>query len=160
MPASGKSTYVKQAWHIGPPQVVSTDNIIEEIAAEYGYTYDEIFSDVIKFAEKVFWDDIEAAIDEGFDIAVDRTNMSVKSRQKFFNALKQHRYEFHAVVFRTPEETEWRNRLAGRSGKTIPEHVLTSMHNNFEMPTIAEGFTSVVEVVAVNGTFDHVTENA
>jgi gluconate kinase len=52
-------------------------------------------------------------------------------------------YEHIAVVFRTPEPEELARRLASRPGKNIPDHVMRSMIDNFEMPTLDEGFTQV-----------------
>ena len=52
-------------------------------------------------------------------------------------------YEHIAVVFKTPEPEELARRLASRPGKNIPAHVMRSMIDNFEMPTLDEGFTQV-----------------
>jgi gluconate kinase len=52
-------------------------------------------------------------------------------------------YEHIAVVFKTPEPEELARRLASRPGKNIPDHVMRSMIDNFEMPDTEEGFTQV-----------------
>jgi tRNA uridine 5-carbamoylmethylation protein Kti12 len=46
-------------------------------------------------------------------------------------------------VFKTPEPEELARRLASRPGKNIPDHVMRSMIDNFEMPDTEEGFTQV-----------------
>lgn len=142
VPGSGKSTWIYNNFSISG-DVVSSDNIIEEIAEEWGYSYDEIFKDVIGFADRVFWDQIKNWSNERFDLIIDRTNMSVKSRRKYFDILLPKGYTFHAVVFPTPEEVEWKRRLASRPGKTIPQDILNSMQKSFVMPTTEEGFSSV-----------------
>jgi predicted kinase len=147
VPASGKSTWTEKEFQ-GDCHVVSTDKIIDEIAFETGRTYDQVFSQYMKVAEKMMWEEFDKYIEGGYSpIVVDRTNMSVKSRRKFFERLKNfhrnHRYEIEAVVFKTPEETEWNRRLNSRVGKTIPQHVLESMARSYEQPRLTEGFTKV-----------------
>jgi gluconate kinase len=56
------------------------------------------------------------------------------------------KYEHVAVVFPTPESDELARRLAGRAGKHIPQHVMDRMIGDFEMPTLAEGFTEITVV--------------
>jgi predicted kinase len=146
-PASGKSTWIEKEFQ-GECHVVSTDKIIDEIAFETGRTYDQVFSTYMKVAEKMMWEEFDKYVGDGYSpIVVDRTNMSVKSRRKFFERLKNfhlnHGYEIEAVVFKTPEETEWNRRLNSRVGKTIPQHVLESMVKSYEQPRLTEGFTKV-----------------
>lgn len=153
-PAAGKSTWIKTLpgfyFDNGPRRfvkngvVMSSDDIIEDIASDYGMSYDEAFQDLIKFADKVFWEQIERyAVHTKMDLYIDRTNMSAKSRRRYFEMLKRFDYEFHAVVFPKPDDTEWQRRLNSREGKTIPPHVLQSMIQSFQMPTLEEGFASV-----------------
>jgi gluconate kinase len=52
-------------------------------------------------------------------------------------------YEHIAVVFKTPEKEELARRLASRPGKNIPEHVMRSMIENFDVPTEDEGFKEI-----------------
>ena len=49
------------------------------------------------------------------------------------------------MVFATPEPKELARRLASRydSGKIIPEHVMQSMIENWEEPTLEEGFKEI-----------------
>ena len=146
VPGSGKSTWLQNQEWVDDTYVASTDNIIESVADEYGLTYDEAFKDLVGFADKVMWRELEMTADDGDLIYVDRTNMSIKSRKRFFDLLKPFGYEFEAVVFPLPEKDEWNRRLRSRPGKTIPEHVLTSMISSFQMPTVDEGFSAVTIV--------------
>ena len=145
-PGSGKTTWIEKEFHEGC-FVVSTDNIIQDVAESDGKTYDEVFPKFIKVADRLMWEGFDDLVDGRYDpIIVDRTNMSVKSRQKFFDRLNQwhkgHGYKIHAVVFPKPEDAEHTRRL-NRPGKTIPPHVIQSMLASFEMPTLDEGFASV-----------------
>jgi gluconate kinase len=52
-------------------------------------------------------------------------------------------YEHIAVVFRTPEAEELARRLAGREGKSIPDHVMRSMIAGWDEPTEEEGYAEI-----------------
>lgn len=151
VPASGKSTWHRNRYGEYPMPVASTDRIIEEVAASYGMTYDEGFKGLIQFAEIIMWRQITSCLMRGADFIIDRTNLTAKSRKKFIDKLKLHRYEIEAVVFpevgseALPEE-EWKRRLDSRQGKTIPDHVLESMADNYEIPLMSEGFAKITFV--------------
>lgn len=146
-PAAGKTTWIQKEFQ-GEVFTVSTDDIIQEIADEEDTTYDETFAKYMKVAEKMMWEDFDNYVAGDYSpIIVDRTNMSVKSRRKFFERLrnfhKGHGYKLHAVVFPKPEDAEHARRLNSRPGKTIPWEVINGMLASFQMPTEAEGFESV-----------------
>jgi len=144
VPASGKSP-----WHRikyggrGLRNVASTDKIIEDVAGDYGMTYNEGFKELIGFAEKVMWRQITSYLMRGSDFIIDRTNLTAKSRKKFIDKLKLHGYDIECVVFHTPEPEEWKLRLDSRPGKTIPQEALDRMVDSYEMPLMSEGFTSI-----------------
>ena len=153
VPAAGKSTYVDATFFFNDrdPEyfsIQSTDAIITDIAAEYGYTYDQAFNDLIKFADRVFWDGIIHCAEHGISMVIDRTNLSVKSRKRIIDMIKTHDYELEAVVFPTPEASEWQRRLDSRPGKTIPKHILESMAKSFSVPTETEGFNKITIIDA------------
>ena len=138
VPGSGKSTWLEDGYTEGY-EVISTDNIIDQVAYLYRMTYDEAFSDLIKFAEKAMWKQLEFAVKFDLDVIIDRTNLTANSRRKFFRFLEG--YTFEAIVFSTPDKQEWERRLNSRVGKTIPKRVLESMLANMELPTEEEGFS-------------------
>ena len=149
VPASGKSTWWRNKYGEYPPSVASTDKIIEEVAANYGMTYDEGFKGLIQFAEIIMWRQITSCLMRGSDFIIDRTNLTAKSRAKFIQKLKLHRYEIDCVVF--PEvgsealsHEEWKRRLNSRQGKTIPQEVLDRMINSYEIPLKSEGFDNII----------------
>lgn len=142
-PGVGKSTYVDEHSCYLNSHVLSTDNIITQIALAYDMTYDETFKDLIGFAEKVFYRNMQRAIDEGSDILIDRTNLTVKGRKKIIDMLKPHGYTFEAIVFSIPERSEWDRRLASRKGKFISRMIIDSMMENYVEPSVDEGFTLI-----------------
>jgi len=151
-PGVGKSTWVEKEFQ-GECLVVSSDMIIEAVAQDEGKTYNEVFPEFVKAADKMMWEDFDIAVRDNYNpIVVDRTNMSVKSRNRFFERLrnfhKSHGYNIHAVVFPKPEDGEYERRLNSRPGKTIPKNVINSMLQSFQMPTEEEGFSTIKVVEA------------
>ena len=147
VPASGKSTWFSKN-KTASMAPISTDNIIEFMGSLFGFTYDQIFSDSIKLADKIMWKRLEWNAERSNDVVIDRTNLTAKSRKKFIDFLKPYGYEFEAVVFPLPgtvefSEEEWFRRLDSRQGKTIPNAVLASMVNSAQMPSEEEGFTKI-----------------
>ena len=141
VPGAGKSTWVNsQDWAL-PCAKVSTDKWVEIYAKEVGKTYNEVFDGFMPTAVELMAKEVVAAREAGRDIIWDQTSTSVKSRMKKFNMLPD--YYHIAVVFKTPAADELARRLASRPGKNIPDHVMRSMINNFEMPTEEEGFKEI-----------------
>jgi predicted kinase len=85
--------------------------------------------------------DVIVAREQGRDIIWDQTSTTEKSRVRKFNMLPN--YEHIAVVFKTPEKDELDRRLASRPGKNIPDYVMRSMIDHFEMPSEEEGFKEI-----------------
>jgi predicted kinase len=85
--------------------------------------------------------EVVAAREMNRDIIWDQTSTTLASRTRKFNMLPD--YEHIAVVFKTPDKKELDRRLASRPGKEIPDHVIRSMIENFDMPTVDEGFTEI-----------------
>ena len=140
VPASGKSTWLKNQ-DTRESVRLSTDDYIESQAIN-GKTYNDVFKDTIKAATAAMYRDLEFGISMGMDLYWDQTNLSAKSRAGKLQKIPQN-YEKVAVVFPTPDEDTLKKRLNSRPGKTIPPHVMNSMIDNFEMPTLAEGFHSI-----------------
>lgn len=146
VPGSGKSTWVENQIEDleGNVFIASTDNYIEYIAKSSWKTYNDVFKDNIKEAEKNMYVGVMNAVENDQDIIWDQTNITFKSRAKKLIMIPDH-YTKIAVVFPTPEEEELQRRLASRPGKTIPEHILGGMIEMMEYPMMAEGFHSIIE---------------
>lgn len=141
VPGSGKSTWIKdQIWALGLT-VVSTDAFVEDYAQECGSTYSEVFDDYMPRAVELMANQVVFARKHGHTVIWDQTSTTVKSRAKKFNMLPD--YEHIAIVFRTPELDVLKERLASRPGKEIPWAVVQSMIDNWEEPTLDEGFTEI-----------------
>jgi predicted kinase len=141
VPGSGKSTWVSsQDWMLGLT-VVSTDLWVEIHAKEQGKTYSEVFKDYMPTAVDLMAKQVVFAREHGHTLIWDQTSTTLASRTRKFNMLPN--YEHIAIVFKTPEAEELKRRLASRPGKEIPDDVVQSMIDNFEMPTEDEGFTEI-----------------
>lgn len=141
VPGAGKSTWIKsQDWAKDIP-VVSTDNFVEAYAKEQGKTYSEVFDEYMPIAVKLMVNQALICQANGLDVIWDQTSTSVASRKRKFSTLPG--YEHIAIVFKTPEKDELAKRLASRPGKNIPDYVMKSMIEHFEMPTEEEGFKEI-----------------
>ena len=144
VPASGKSTWVKDQPWLKSCVYVSTDHWVALEAERVGKTYSEVFKDYMPRAVNLMTAQVIDAREQGRDIVWDQTSTTVASRLKKFNMLPD--YEHIAVVFQTPDEEEHQRRLNTRPGKVIPEEVLFDMVWNFEMPSEQEGFVEIWRV--------------
>ena len=141
VPGSGKSTWIKnQTWMLGM-HVASTDNFVEDYAKAQGKTYSEVFDEYMPTAVNMMAEQVVFCRDNNLDVIWDQTSVSIKSRKRKFSMLPK--YEHIAIVFKTPDEQELARRLASRPGKNIPDHVMRSMIESFDMPTEDEGFTEI-----------------
>ena len=141
VPCAGKSTWIKnQDWALGLT-VVSTDMWVEIYAEEQGKTYSEVFKDYMPTAVDLMANQVVFAREHGHTILWDQTSTTLASRSRKFNMLPN--YEHVAVVFRTPDLDVLKERLVNRPGKEVPWEVVQGMIDNWEEPTIEEGFTEI-----------------
>ena len=144
-PGAGKSTWINDFLKENDKEwvIISSDNIIMEMAEPEGLSYSDAFN---KFAKKAMVEmnhRLKNAIKNGDNIIHDQTNMTVKSRAKKISQATG--YIKKAIVFELAED-ELRRRLDKRKkedGKTIPEYVVENMLNSYIRPSKAEGFTHV-----------------
>lgn len=144
VPGSGKSTWIRnQTWALGLT-VISTDTYVEDYARAQGRTYNEVFKDYMPRAVDLMTKLAAFAREHGHSVIWDQTSTTVASRRKKFHMLPD--YEHIAVVFGTPEPAELARRLAGRPGKSIPDHVMRSMIAGWQDPSLEEGFQEIWHV--------------
>lgn len=143
VPASGKSTWAKS--NRGNAIVASSDEYIEQQAKKLGSTYSDVFDDYIKLANNYAISRAKQAFSDKQDLIWDQTNLTKNGRR---NKLKivPNNYKKVAIFFPTPHEDVLRKRLASRSGKNIPDYVMSSMIKTLEKPTKDEGFDEVIIV--------------
>jgi predicted kinase len=153
LPGCGKSTWVKKN---APKAIVaSSDYFVEEYATVMKKTYNEVFTEVAKDAQKSCDDVARTALNAGEPLVVwDQTNLSSKVRKSRLSFVPEG-YRKVALVVKCSDENEWNTRLVSRPGKSIPDFVLKTMANSFEMPTLEEGFDEVITVDTASNTNEH-----
>lgn len=146
LPASGKSTLSETLAQDNQAIIVSSDNYIEAMAKDAGKTYNEVFRENIKGAEKHVKAQVNHAVKEGISIVWDQTNLSEEVRRKRLGFIPSH-WEKIAVDVKCGDFDVWKKRLMSRPGKTIPAPVIETMMKTYQKPLEAEGFNEVKEIV-------------
>lgn len=150
LPGSGKSTARLTAQLEGPSlndYVYSPDDNIDRMAEERGQTYSEAFNDVVKEATALADEGLATAMANDQGVIWDQTNMSAKKRRKILNRFDNtYRKECICILppYTADQQLELERRLAGRPGKEIPDYVMRSMLESFDLPSTNEGFNSVL----------------
>jgi predicted kinase len=151
---SGKSTFAAENSILFDRVVFAewnTDSYIEELAASSGKTYNEIFKDTIKTAERALAEWQKDSMELGMNIIWDQTNLTLKTRIRKMMIFQDTNYYRVGVFFvnATKDLIMSRN---NRPGKIIPEHVIDSMLRTYELPKPdLEPFDNIIEVDAVTG---------
>ena len=144
IPASGKTTWANNQSFTKDCAIISTDQYVEEYAAQTGKTYTEAFQEYMPIAVDRMTDAVIEAREAGRNIIWDQTSTSIGTRAKKFRMLPN--YYAIAVVFSIPERQELEKRLASRLGKIVPIEVVDRMIGNWEEPTLEEGFMEIWKV--------------
>ena len=148
LPAMGKSTFIKGMF-TPDTWIYSTDMYIEQVAEEYGITYNEAFESAMKAATEFNESKLDTMITFRKDIIWDQTNLGVGKRRKIINRMKQAGYQVRCNCIVPPEAGHfddlkvWKRRLENRPGKTIPQHVLSNMWESYVEPSIEAGFDAI-----------------
>lgn len=150
IPGSGKSTWtnywVKQTEQHTNNFVLSTDDIINDIASKHCVTYNDLFGDIsYAFAERMTYKLAKFAFDPNKayqNVYWDQTNLTVKTRARKLEVIPNDWYKV-AVYFTIPDDLE--ERLASRPGKVIPPEVIAKMRESYVIPTYDEKFDFIME---------------
>jgi predicted kinase len=128
------------------PEVISTDDLFEEVAARDGISYSEAFirypfADMMKKAGVRL---TRAAL-RGHDIIIDQTNCTVESRRAFRHLIPQS-YQIIGVVFEfEPELIRQRVIERGqRTGKFIPMAAVEQKMAEFTPPLQGEFDSTII----------------
>jgi len=147
-PGSGKTTFYDDILGFDT-DLISSDWHIEDMCDDANMTYNQGFTKFIKKAEAEMMKDFETCLAYNVSFAIDRTNMSVKSRKRFLDKISKD-YTKIAIVFDCPDE-ELQSRLDHREkteGKRIDWSIVEGMKGRYEEPTEEEGFDYIMKVMA------------
>lgn len=150
---SGKSTLRHEMTRESTYVVLSTDDILMQIAEHDNMTYQEAYAEHSKLTEKQFQEKFRWAMSKGLDIIVDRTNLTPEKRASFITALSETgRYEIIACAPALDfSKSEDRAVLLDRArdrrdrGEPMPGHVIVQQMEAYVPPTLDEGFNSIRE---------------
>ena len=142
LPGSGKSHYANSYKERYPNTViVSSDSIREEL---WGDANDQqnpklVFDTMLERAV--------AALNEGYDVVYDATNLVAKTRKSTLEAMrKATNAQFHAnLVFISCSISECKRRQADRERK-VPDEVIDRMVRQFQAPWYNEGWDLMVVI--------------
>jgi tRNA uridine 5-carbamoylmethylation protein Kti12 len=131
-----------------PLKVCSTDDLIEE-RRESLESYHTAFMRLIAPMTDLMRADYLKYVSASCDVIVDRTNITVGTRSKYFDSLKEAKqfklYKKIGVCWLTePEDLLIRNRF--RSDKYIAENIQEKFYQMFEFPFKEEGFDDIMYV--------------
>lgn len=145
LPACGKS-YLIDKWLRGlivpNGYIASSDAYIESVAITEGKTYNEVFQDAIKEANKHAQEMAYLAILRDVSVIWDQTNLAPSARANRLKNFPSH-YEKYGVYVYCSDEELWLKRLNSRLGKNIPDHVIEFMKKSFVPPILEEGFSQI-----------------
>ena len=147
-PGTGKSTWTAKYERECDilPVIISSDNLIDEYAAQHGLTYTEAFGKVdSKDIDRKIRENFRNAVASKSDIIIDRTNMTVRSRASWL-AQVPNDYERIGVLFSLDKDvlSERLEKRKIETGKFIPHHVVTGMLEGYQPPLPTE-FDVVLE---------------
>lgn len=160
LPGTGKSTLVERIRTYMNCEVVSSDNIVDDIAAVYDTTYDEIFKDFNFYGiSDLFWHHLKYAVDDRKNIIVDRTNCNRYAIANILRHFANEDYLVIAHVIRPPviqkDRDEWNRRLRNRKGKSIPQDVIDGFAKNFHVPYGNDRILELIEYDIYGNVLDH-----
>lgn len=140
IPGSGKSTFI--ANHLTGIPYISSDYYLEKWAKEEGKTYEEIFGERVNQAIVEMGKDLQLMCAMGSDFVWDQTNINKNTRMGKLTRVPS-QYKKVAIAFDVGLDVALeRNSKRIRS---IPEHIIRNMHEQFEWPRFEEGFDSILD---------------
>ena len=128
---SGKSTWGKSTVKYDNRVVISSDEIRKEFPA---YDNQKIF--------ELLYKRMNDYLNEGKNVVIDATNITIKSRAQIFNNLKVNCYK-DIIIFNIPYEIcleRLKIRNKDENSHKVPEEVLRKYYESFEIPFYEEGW--------------------
>lgn len=110
---------------------------------------DEAYFSKEREVYKTFVNQINQAINNGYDVIADATHLNQASRSKLFNKLHidKSKTRVIGIVMRTPlNECIRRNNLRAGTRACVPEYELFDMYNAFQMPSYNEHYRVFNEI--------------
>ena len=148
VPGSGKSTFLKENFE-GKENVkiVSRDAIRFSLVKP-----DEPYFSKENEVQVEFWREINKGLEEGKNVFVDQTSITRASRKKLFKNVYGYNKCFALVIATGLHDCiEQNQRRSGRA--CVPTDVIEKMWNNYENPSLWEGFDAIFECWSDGGIY-------
>lgn len=142
LPYSGKSYYINNNKLTKGMQRTGTDMHILAIAESVNLTYNDIWQQAFKIADKAMKRDITQFIENKESFVIDQTNLTKISRKKKLDKIPPF-YRKIAVVLPELTEEELKERVQKRSSHFVPYEVIENMKEKYEDVEIDEGFDAI-----------------
>ena len=141
IPASGKSTYVKD--NFDGYYRVNLDSIHKMLEPKEGHNRRN--NKIARTIESMV---IEHKLECGESVVIDATNLYADSRQKYLDMADQHGAAKKAVCFEpnVARSVAWNKKRAEDGGRDVPQHVIEKMASKYQMPTLSQGYDEIVKV--------------
>ena len=144
LPGSGKSTFRTTHYDRDAFVHLSTDDLVDQEAEARHATYNDVWPEYIKEATTRVNEMFQTALKSKLNIVWDQTNLTAKKR---LGVLRQVPKDYlKMVIYVQTDEVERQRRLLDRPGKNIPAHIDKQMIGTLVVPTIEEGWDSVLMV--------------
>lgn len=136
-PGQGKSSWIKD--NLTPGDVY----VSRDVVRYYLVNEDEPYFSKEKEVLHVFKYNVEEALKRGDNVWVDATFLTKKSRKWVLGLASQYRATIQVIAFERPLDLclEWNSHRIGR--ERVPDSAISRMHEQFEEPTLEEGFDSI-----------------
>lgn len=155
VPHSGKSYFTKNILKNSNNVIISSDDYIQDKANKENKTYSEVFNQYINDATNYMNNQLVYAINNGFDIIWDQTNLTKRKRSTIISKIPKEYSTIHCISFMFPNDIDkWKTALKVRGineGKSIPDSAIDYMLKSYQEPTKDEGFHSVTKIVSYIG---------
>lgn len=141
VPGSGKSTLAKEIHNKCEIAYVSRDEI-RYMLLKSGQNY----FDNEKKVRKIFIKMIKTLLENGVSVIADATHLTIKAREAFLWQVSVPNMEKMVIVCNTPLRLALERNKQRTGHARVPEQAILDMYERFEIPTILEGFDTVVTV--------------
>lgn len=138
---AGKSTYAEKLNKQTGAIIVSSDAIREKKSGSRQITKNDskIFTEMRRTIKKL--------LEEGKDVIVDATNVTIKKRASYINYIsKLEDIKKVAIVFNKNANTCVCQNFQRDKDKQVPKYAIYNLEKYFVYPTLEEGFDEIIEI--------------
>lgn len=147
VPGAGKSTFLKNRVKLNKNNVIiSRDKIRFSLVKPH-----EAYFSKEKEVVKTLWDEINKELTAGHTVFVDQTSLTRKSRKWLLTHITSNYNHVNLIwIDESLKTCLERNEQRKGTRSYVPRESIISMHNNFEEPSLDEGFYRIFKYNSIN----------